>query len=186
MSAARFKKIFEPTSIGRMQLKNRIVMPPMGTNYAEAGGAVSQRMIDYYEARARGGVGLIIVEGSAPNLLCTTSLQASPSYQASLGDDKFIPGWRELTDAAHKYNARIAIQIMHGTLENWDGKVVQVGPSSVIVPTRFMGVLAGPPHELTVDEITERVEWFRWGGSPWCSPVHCRCLSFLGYQPAQR
>jgi 2,4-dienoyl-CoA reductase-like NADH-dependent reductase (Old Yellow Enzyme family)/thioredoxin reductase len=160
MSAARFKKIFEPTSIGRMQLKNRIVMPPMGTNYAEAGGAVSQRMIDYYEARARGGVGLIIVEGSAPNLLCTTSLQASPSYQASLGDDKFIPGWRELTDAAHKYNARIAIQIMHGTLENWDGKVVQVGPSSVIVPTRFMGVLAGPPHELTVDEITERVEWF--------------------------
>jgi len=160
MSAARFKKIFEPTSIGRMQLKNHIVMPPMGTNYAEAGGVVSQRMIDYYEARARGGVGLIIVEGSAPSLQCNISFQGSPSYQASLGDDKFIPGWRKLTDASHKYSARIAIQIMHGTLENWDGKVVQVGPSSVIVPTRVMGVLAGPPHELTVDEIAERVEWF--------------------------
>jgi 2,4-dienoyl-CoA reductase-like NADH-dependent reductase (Old Yellow Enzyme family)/thioredoxin reductase len=160
MSAARFKKIFEPTSIGRMQLKNHIVMPPMGTNYAEAGGVVSQRMIDYYEARARGGVGLIIVEGSAPSLQCNISFQGSPSYQASLGDDKFIPGWRKLTDASHRYSARIAIQIMHGTLENWDGKVVQVGPSSVIVPTRVMGVLAGPPHELTVDEIAERVEWF--------------------------
>jgi 2,4-dienoyl-CoA reductase-like NADH-dependent reductase (Old Yellow Enzyme family)/thioredoxin reductase len=160
MSANRFKKIFEPTNIGQMRLKNRIVMPPMGTNYAEAGGAVSQRMLDYYEARARGGVGLIIVEGSAPSVRCNISFQGSPSYQASLGDDRFIPGWRKLTDAAHKHDARIAIQIMHGTLENWDGKVVQVGPSSVTVPARVMGVLAGPPHELTVDEIAERVEWF--------------------------
>ena len=160
MSANRFKKIFEPTDIGQMRLKNRIVMPPMGTNYAEAGGAVSQRMLDYYEARARGGVGLIIVEGSAPGVRCNTYPKGSPSYQGSLGDDKFIPGWRKLTDAAHKHGARIAIQIMHATLENWDGKVVQVGPSSVTVPARVMGVLAGPPHELTVDEIAERVEWF--------------------------
>jgi 2,4-dienoyl-CoA reductase-like NADH-dependent reductase (Old Yellow Enzyme family)/thioredoxin reductase len=160
MSASRFKKIFEPTSIGQMRLKNRIVMPPMGTNYAEAGGAVSQRMLDYYEARARGGVGLIIVEGSAPGVRCNTYPKGSPSYQGSLGDDKFIPGWRKLTDAAHKHGARIAIQIMHATLENWDGKVVQVGPSSVTVSARVMGVLAGPPHELTVDEIAERVEWF--------------------------
>jgi 2,4-dienoyl-CoA reductase-like NADH-dependent reductase (Old Yellow Enzyme family)/thioredoxin reductase len=160
MIKARFKKIFEPTNIGQMQLKNRIVMPPMGTNYAEAGGAVSQRMLDYYEARARGGVGLIIVEGSAPSLQCTTSLQASPSHQASLGDDKFIPGWKKLTDAAHKYNAKIAIQVMHAALENWDGKVVQVSPSPVMVPARFMGILGGPPHELSVEEIAERVGWF--------------------------
>jgi len=160
MGATRFKKVFEPTNIGQMKVKNRIVMPPMGTNYAEAGGAVSQRMLDYYEARARGGVGLIIVEGSAPSLQCNMSFQGSPSYQASLGDDKFIPGWRKLTDAAHKYNAKIAIQIMHGTLENWDGKAVQVSPSPVIVPARMMGMLGGPPHELTVEEIAERVKWF--------------------------
>jgi 2,4-dienoyl-CoA reductase-like NADH-dependent reductase (Old Yellow Enzyme family)/thioredoxin reductase len=132
----------------------------MGTNYAEAGGGVSQRMLDYYEARARGGAGLIIVEGSAPSLKCTTSPQGAPSHQASLGDDRFISGWQELTDAAHKYNARIAIQIMHGTLENWNGKIVQVAPSAVIVPTRVMGILGEPPHELTVEEIAERVEWF--------------------------
>jgi 2,4-dienoyl-CoA reductase-like NADH-dependent reductase (Old Yellow Enzyme family)/thioredoxin reductase len=154
MIEARFKKVFEPTSIGKMQLKNRIVMPPMGTNYAEAGGAVSQRMLDYYEARARGGVGLIIVEGSAPSLYCTTP------HQASLGDDKLIPGWQKLTDAAHKYNARIAIQIMHSTMEYWDGKVVQVSPSPVIVPARVMGISGEPPHELTVEEIAERVKWF--------------------------
>ncbi|MCJ7575747.1 MAG: FAD-dependent oxidoreductase [Dehalococcoidia bacterium] len=160
MTAVRFKKIFEPTNIGQMRLKNRIVMPPMGTNYAEAGGAVSQRMLDYYEARARGGTGLIIVEGSAPSLQCNISFWGSPSYQASLGDDKFIPGWRMLTDIAHKHGAKIAIQIMHATLENWDGKVVQVSPSPVIVPARLMGVFGGPPHELTVEEIAERVKWF--------------------------
>ena len=154
MIATRFRKVFEPTNIGQMKLKNRIVMPPMGTNYAEAGGAVSQRMLDYYEARARGGVGLIIVEGSAPSLQCTMY------PPASLGDDKFIPGWQKLTDAAHKYNARIAIQIMHSTIENWDGKVVQVSPSPVIVPARVMGISGEPPHELTVEEIAERVGWF--------------------------
>jgi len=154
MIEARFKKVFEPTSIGQMQLKNRIVMPPMGTNYAEEGGAVGQRTLDYYEARARGGVGLIIVEGSAPSLQCTTP------HQASLGDDKLIPGWQKLTDAAHKYNARIAIQIMHSTMEYWDGKVVQVSPSPLIVPARVMGISGEPPHELTVEEIAERVEWF--------------------------
>lgn len=154
MIAARFRKVFEPTSIGQMQLKNRIVMPPIGTNYAEEGGAVGQRTLDYYEARARGGVGLIIVEGSAPSLQCTMP------HQASLGDDKLIPKWQKLTDAAHKYNARIAIQIMHSTMENWDGKAVQVSPSPVIVPARIMGVLGEPPHELTVEEIAERVEWF--------------------------
>jgi 2,4-dienoyl-CoA reductase-like NADH-dependent reductase (Old Yellow Enzyme family)/thioredoxin reductase len=141
-------------------LKNRIVMPPMGTNYAEAGGAVSERMLDYYEARARGGTGLIIVEGSAPSLQCVYSLQASLSHQASLGDDRLIAGWRKLTDASHKYGTKIAIQIMHATLENWGGKVVQVGPSPVVVPARIMGVFGGPPHELTVEEIAERVGWF--------------------------
>ncbi len=153
MPATRFKKIFQPTSIGQMQLKNRIVMPPMGTGYAE-NSTVSQRMLDYYEARARGGVGLIIVEGSAPSLQCTTS------RGASLGDDKFIPGWQKLTDAIHKYNAKIAVQIMHSTMEHWDGKAVQVSPSPVIVPARVMGVSGEPPHELTVSEIAERVRWF--------------------------
>ncbi len=154
MTAARFKKIFEPTRIGQIHLKNRIVMPPMGTNYAEKGGSISQRTLDYYEARARGGVGLIIVEGSAPDP------QPTVLYQASLGDDKSIPGWQKLTDMAHKYNTRIAIQLMHSTMENWDGKVVQVSPSRVIVPARFMGTAGNPPHELTEQEIAERIGWF--------------------------
>ncbi|MFU8796811.1 MAG: FAD-dependent oxidoreductase [Dehalococcoidia bacterium] len=154
MSDSLFRRLLEPTSIGRMQIKNRIVMPPIGTCYAEEDGAASRRMLDYYEARAAGGVGLIIVEGSAPGLQCTIG------RQASLGDDGFIPGWKRLTDAVHKHGTSIAIQIMHSTWEKRDGKVVQVNPSPVIVPTRFMGIFGQPPHELTGEEIAERVQWF--------------------------
>jgi len=154
MSETRFTKLFEPTSIGRMQVKNRIVMPPIGTFYAEKDGAVGQRMLDYYEARARGGTGLIIVEGSAPSLQCTMP------RQASLGGDRFIPGWRKLVDAVHRHGASIAIQIMHSTWEKRDESVTQVGPSGVVVPARFMGISGKPPHELTREEIAERVQWF--------------------------
>ncbi len=154
MSNIQFRKILEPASIGRMQIKNRIVMPPIGTFYAGQDGAVTQRMIDYYEARAAGGVGLIIVEGSTPGMQCTVP------PQASLGDDGFIPGWKRLTDAVHRQGASVAIQIMHSTWEKRDGGVGQVGPSSVIVPPRFMGISGKPPHELTREEIAERVRWF--------------------------
>jgi len=154
IAGAQLKKIFESARIGSMQLKNRIVMPPIGTYFEEEDGPVGPRMISYYEARARGGAGLIIVEGSAPVLQC-----AIPR-QAVLGDDRLTPRWRELTDRVHKHGARIAVQLMHATWEDRVGRFVQVGPSPLIVPTRFMGLSGQPPHELTVQEIAERVGWF--------------------------
>jgi 2,4-dienoyl-CoA reductase-like NADH-dependent reductase (Old Yellow Enzyme family)/thioredoxin reductase len=154
MITDRFSKIFQPASIGRMQLKNRIVMPPIGTYFVEEGEPPGQRMLDYYEARARGGVGLIILEGSAPDLQCTLP------RQASLGDDRLIRGWRRLTDAVHMHGARIAVQLMHSTMEHRDGTIVQVGPSPLVVRARFMGILGGPPHALTGEEIAERVGWY--------------------------
>ena len=59
------EKLFSPFSIGSMALENRIVMPPMATNYATPEGFVSDRMIAYYVERARGGVGYINVEHTA-------------------------------------------------------------------------------------------------------------------------
>jgi len=150
----QFKKIFKPVQIGQMQLKNRIVMPPMGTGYAAEQGYVSQRLIDYYEARARGGAGLIIVGATAPDLQC------QGPRQLTLGDDRYIPGWHDLIVAIHQHGARIAVQLQHSSMERRDGKFVQVGPSPVIVPARVMGVIAGEPHELTIDEIGAIVQWF--------------------------
>ena len=56
--------LFKPTKIKNLELKNRLVMPAMATNFADEWGCVTPRIIDYYEARARGGVGLIIVEAA--------------------------------------------------------------------------------------------------------------------------
>lgn len=59
-----YKHIFEPLTIRRMTMKNRIMMTPMGTNYGEQSGEMSFLHINYYEQRARGGIGLIMVENA--------------------------------------------------------------------------------------------------------------------------
>ena len=150
-----YKRLFSPGRIGTMQLKNRIVLPPMGTGYHDEGGFVSQRFIDYLEARAKGGVGLIIIEVTAPSVECNVS-----NFQLTLGHDRYIPGLKKLAEIVHGHGAKIAIQLQHSSWEIRDGKPGQVGPSAVVTPARVMGVMGGAPHELTVDEIQERVQWF--------------------------
>jgi len=155
MMSTNFARLFEPGKIGRMELKNRIVMPPMGTGYGDEGGYVSQRHIDYYEARARGGVGLIITEVTAPSRQCHAS-----THQLALGDDEHIAGFRDLAEAVHRHGAKLAVQLQHSSWEIRDGSPVQVGPSPVMVPARVMGISGKPTHELTTEEITETVGWF--------------------------
>lgn len=58
----RLEKLLSPGRIGAMELKNRFVVTPMGTNFATYGGEVTEDMIAYYRRRARGGFGLIIIE----------------------------------------------------------------------------------------------------------------------------
>ena len=154
VSKGQFTKLFEPTRIGPMQLKNRIVMPPMGTGSAEEEGYVGQRMIDYYEARAKGGAGLIIVEVTAPDLQC------KGPRQLTLGDDRYVPGWQDLIAAIHRHGAKIAVQLQHSGWEIRDGQRVQVAPSAITSPTRVVGVSGALPHELTTGEIGEIVQWF--------------------------
>jgi len=152
MTTMTYKKIFEPFQIGTMKLKNRIVLPPMGTGYSE-GGKIGSRIIDYYEARARGGTGLIITEGIAPGVKC------KGPRQLTLGDDQDLSGWRKLVEAVHRHGAKIAVQLHHAGYEHRDGAFVQVAPSAIRVPGRMIGVMGQMPHELTVDEIGEIVRW---------------------------
>jgi 2,4-dienoyl-CoA reductase-like NADH-dependent reductase (Old Yellow Enzyme family) len=60
-------KLFEPISIGELTLKNRLVFPPLETNYATDKGCVTQRLLDHYENIAKGGVGLIVVQATNVN-----------------------------------------------------------------------------------------------------------------------
>ncbi|MBI4763579.1 MAG: FAD-dependent oxidoreductase [Deltaproteobacteria bacterium] len=153
MSQVNYKKVFEPVRIGTLEIKNRIVLPPMGTGYSEER-KIGSRLLDYYEARARGGTGLIITEGVAPGVKC------QGPRQLTLGDNGDLTGWQKLVKAVHQHGAKIAVQLHHAGYEHREGAFVQVAPSSIRVPSRMIGVMGGPPHELTIGEIEEMVRWF--------------------------
>ena len=104
-------RLFQPGRLGGLELKNRLVMPAMGTPLASPDGQVTSRMIDYYVERAKGGVGLIVTQFSC------ISPDSGPTRSLCIYDDKFIPGLRELAAAVHEHGAKIAVQTCHlGTI----------------------------------------------------------------------
>ena len=102
------EKLFTPFRIGSMELKNRMAMAPMATDFANPDGTISQRMIDYFEARARGGVGLIIME-----VVTVDELSPYVPKTVAIWDDKFIPSLKTLTDSIHAHGAKVIPQISH-------------------------------------------------------------------------
>lgn len=104
-----YKHIFEPLTIRRMTMKNRIMMTPMGTNYGEQSGEMSFLHINYYEQRARGGTGLIMVE----NANVDYPLGSNGTTQLRIDHDNYLPRLFKLTETVHKHGACIGIQINH-------------------------------------------------------------------------
>src|SRR6201982_879697 len=100
--------VLTPARIGPIEIKNRIVMPPMTTRTADDEGFVTEDCIAYYLARVHGGTGLITVEMASPE-------KAGRHRRREIGiyDDRFIPGLRRLTDAIHRGGAKAAIQLGH-------------------------------------------------------------------------
>lgn len=144
-------KLLSPISIGSMRLKNRIVMSPMTTNYANDDQTPSKRLQDYLVERARGGVGLITVE------VCSVDTrQKYQPYSMNLGDDCFIEGHRRLTDALHEHGAKAQPQITHPGPESliplYHGEMA-VGPSYSTGACHGM-----PVRELAVVELDSIVE----------------------------
>jgi 2,4-dienoyl-CoA reductase-like NADH-dependent reductase (Old Yellow Enzyme family)/thioredoxin reductase len=147
-------KLLEPFSVGTMNLRNRLVMSPMINNYATGEGYVTDRTLAYYEARAAGGVGLIIVEAACVD----APVGKGAALQLAIDDDKCIPGLRELAAVIHKHGAKAAVQLHHAgriTSSRFTG-CQPVAPSPIPFPgDELVGVHAvfETPRELTVDEI---------------------------------
>ena len=142
-------KLFSPYRIGTMELKNRIVMGPMGTNLSNPDGSIAQEEVAYYEARARGGAGMIITE----MIVFDERGKYQPRIPMLLNDEH-IQGWRSVADAIHAHGTKICIQLGHAgreTFPDFINGLQPVAPSAVPPPT---GII---PRELTVEEIQDLV-----------------------------
>ncbi|MCL2818926.1 MAG: NAD(P)-binding protein, partial [Actinomycetia bacterium] len=109
MAQAQFPLLRSSFSIGRLTVPNRIVMPAMGVNLGALGGGVSDDLIAYYEARARGGVGLIISEVTR----VVDGAGAGEPCQLAARNHSDIPDLQRLVDTIHKYPTKFFIQLQH-------------------------------------------------------------------------
>ena len=91
-----FEHLFAPIKIRDMELKNRIILPAMGTRMAAENGAVTDKLIAYHAARAKGGCALNIVEVAAVHT------PSAPAHFVSISEDYLIEGHKKLTDAIHR------------------------------------------------------------------------------------
>jgi 2,4-dienoyl-CoA reductase-like NADH-dependent reductase (Old Yellow Enzyme family)/thioredoxin reductase len=149
----QFQKLFSPVKIGRLEVKNRFVVPSMATNLAREDGTVDQRLCAYWTARAKGGFGLLMVEFTAIDPLGRVGL-----CHPGIWSDEFIPGMRELTQAVHVHGARIALQIAHTGRQTFPAILAGAQPVSASpIPCPVDRAI---PRQLSTEEIYQLVEKF--------------------------
>lgn len=135
---AKFTKLFETGKIGKLELKNRTIFPPMVGRYAGADGKVTDQQIAYYTERAKGGCGLIVIEAAYPRAT------AYPG-RIYLNDDSFIPSLRALVDSVHAAGAKIVLQV-----NPHRGRSDEVDPAS---PSENIHPISGKKaRQLTVED----------------------------------
>lgn len=151
--------LFTPLSIGKVSIKNRFAMAPMGPlGLGDAQGGFNQRGIDYYTARARGGTGLIITGVTfVDNTIEEHGMPNCPN--STYNPVQFVRTSREMTERVHAYNARIFLQMSGGfgrvTIPTNLGEFPPVAPSPI--QHRWLDKTC---RALTVDEIHELVRDF--------------------------
>lgn len=127
-----FPRLTSPCSIGNMQLKNRMVMSPMTTAYCDDDQTPSERLIRYFEERAKGGVGLITME-----LITVDEVHRYMHRSMTLAHDKYIDAHRRITDRIHQHGAKVQPQLSHTGPESvapMFGGPQPVGPSVSVAP----------------------------------------------------
>ncbi|WP_138419393.1 NAD(P)/FAD-dependent oxidoreductase [Aquibacillus sediminis] len=150
----RYDNIFKQGQIGEVTLKNRIVMPAMGTNLAGVDGEVTDHLIAYYEERAKGGTGLIVTE-----FTCIDSEYGRGfARQLRLDEDRFMPGIHRLANAVHKYGAKMFVQLHHAGRQS---NASLINGKQIVAPSNVASQAVGEePRALTTTEVKELVTKF--------------------------
>ena len=147
----KYPNIFEPLTVKRTTIRNRIAMTPMGTNYGEANGEMSNRHMYYYSLRAKGGVGLIILE----NANVEYPVGSNGTSQIRIDHDSYMPRYYQLVESLHKDGATVAIQINHAGASASSARTGVETVSSSNVPTKAGGEI---PRPMTKEEILTTVK----------------------------
>lgn len=164
--------LFNKGTINKLPLANRLVMGPMAAAAPAESGAPSEQTIAFFEARARGGIGLIIMGGSIATPRGNDESMIQPVLR--LDTDETIPGFRTLTEAVHAYGVPIIAQLTAGFgrmgVPGPGRPLISASPKNVVIPQDqfprgFLvpgGRVTPMPQEATRDEImqyeTEMIE----------------------------
>ena len=133
-----------------MELKNRAVMPAMGTGYAEKGGIVGDRLTAYLERRAAGGTGLIITE------ICAVDPRGRNfPNEVGIWDDSFIPGLSRIPEAVHRHGAKVAVQLHHAGRETFKMVLGEDPEAPSAIPS---AVLGQPCEAMSIERVAFMVD----------------------------
>lgn len=153
----KYSKLFEPYHIGKVQTRNRIIKTAAQTYFFDSGEhRISERAKAFYEAVARGGAGLLVVETPAME----APLSETDDRRFRLDDDKYIKEVSELTRVIHKHGCPTFVQFYHRG--PWGGIYTTIAPRIAASPVTFKSIYDvhedTPPREVTVAEIDELVD----------------------------
>jgi len=140
-------KLLTPFEIFSLKFKNRIIMPSMGTGFANRDGTITDKLINYYRARARGGVGLIILEETA-----VEPIGIGYGNQLRIYEDSCLDGFKRLAETIHDEGAKVFIQLAHAGRQTLSALIKDqpVAPSPIPC-LKFKEM----PRELIIEEIQE-------------------------------
>lgn len=143
-----FEHLLSPIKIRGLELKNRIILPAMGTRMASEKGEITDRLIAYHAARAKGGCGLNIVEVAAVHR------PSSPAHFVWICEDSLIEGHKKLTSAIHENGGKAGIQLWQG------GLAVSMDPSAQILLPSDMNLGQYTIPGITLEQIKEVVSCY--------------------------
>ncbi len=130
-----YERLFEPVKIGNLFLKNRTIFPPISTNFAEEDGSLTDKFINHYVRRAKGGVALIIVENS-----CIDYPKGKHGkFEARIDSYEFLPGWKRLVDKIHEYGVKCAVELAHPGYEDKGVDLLSEGEIEGLIEKYVLG-----------------------------------------------
>jgi len=170
--STRFPKLLEPGMIGPVKTRNRMLKTANGTSFMEADQTCGPRMVAFYERLAKGGIGFLVVESCGveyPLGIQHVHYHADGTYQGvqlHFDDDKYIPGFKNLTDAVHQHGCPVSIQFQHAGPWNPTGllprdmSIRDVKCASAMTDEELPGPDFLACREMTSDEIEEQIDFW--------------------------